>query len=110
MRRLSDWQRVFAQATQASALPRQALRKLFAGQPLILMPRTDGNRRYYEFSGRISLGKLLAGIAGIIDPTTVASLTPASWNHGRMARLAGWASTRFLTLGFAQPPRPGRTA
>ena len=34
--------------------------------------------RYYEFSGRLSLGKLLAGV---IDPTMVASLSIPSWHQ-----------------------------
>jgi hypothetical protein len=56
---------------------RELLRQVLAG-PLGFTP--DG--RSYRFEGEAAIGRLLTGTAGTAGSTqSVASLTPASWNH-----------------------------
>ena len=56
--RLTDWREVVAgQPAQA----RQLLRTLLVGR-FVFTPRRDETGAYYEFSGRASYGKLLAGL------------------------------------------------
>lgn len=72
--KLDDWKGLLRrQVPQA----RQVLKKLLAG-PILFTEKRDGRKRFYEFTLKIALGRVVTGLA---CATMVASPMPASWNQ-----------------------------
>jgi hypothetical protein len=79
---LTDWQGMLRQEPPEA---RRALRALLAGR-FIFTPRGDGDERYYEFEGRGTVSKVIAGLA---LPKTV--VTPAGFDRLWNVQVRGFA-------------------
>jgi site-specific DNA recombinase len=62
--RLEEWRLLLG---RQPVVARQIVRKLLVGR-LVLTPRSDPTRRWYEITGQASYGTLLAGVVGLVPP------------------------------------------
>ncbi len=71
--RLTAWQGLLGKQPEEA---RAILRELLAGR-LIFRPHIEGPRRYYEFTGQVSLGRIISGVLNSMALVTPAGFEPA---------------------------------
>jgi hypothetical protein len=99
--RLADWRTMLRREVPQA---REILRNLIAGR-IVFTPRPEA--LVYEFSGRGSLARLLAGTARPVSLVTPAGRRP-SCTRCRTCRCCGHSASTGATRRRKHPPRIGR--